>query len=390
MKNERLIIHIDMDAFFAAIEQRDDPTLKGQPVIIGADPKKGKGRGVVSTCSYEARVFGIHSAMPISKAYALCPHGKFVPPSMEKYSKESQLIRIIFDRFTPEVEMVSIDEAFLDITGTSHTFQDPIHLCKALKKMINDERGLTASIGLAPNKLVAKIASEIQKPDGLTHVSKENVRTFLQPLAVERIWGIGKKSLPKFHTFGIFTIGDLQKYSKDDLCALFGTMGNYFWNISRGHDTNRLSIETACKSVSNEHTFEKDVGDDRQILQSISYLCEQVSSRLRKQKLKGRTLTLKIRLTGFKTFTRSITIAKYTNFVEDIYGALYNLYDAFDKKGQKVRLIGVKVSNFSDRSIQHDIFNFDVDSKREKIYDALDKIRDKFGTRSIHHADQII
>jgi nucleotidyltransferase/DNA polymerase involved in DNA repair len=378
-----------MDAFFAAIEQRDNRKLIGKPVIIGADPQKGRGRGVVSTCSYEARVFGIHSAMPISEAYRKCPHGTFIIPDMNKYSHESQLIHNIFQLFTPDVEQVGIDEAYLDITGTHHFFKTPIDACRALKKAIKKDRNLTASIGLAPNKMVAKIASDLNKPDGLLQVRKEDVYTFLGPLKIQKVSGIGKKTVQLLNANKIFTIQDLHKYTQNQLCTMYGSLGSYLWQISQGIGNEKIELSDQCKSISNEYTFETDVNDDLFILKTISLLSEKVSRRLRIQKLKGKTISLKIRLTCFSTYTRSVTLPNSTNYVEDIYSALYNLYTKFDRNAKKVRLVGVKVTNLQETSRQSDLFNFASDIKREKIYSALDKIKDKFGSNSIHHADQL-
>jgi DNA polymerase IV len=386
MHKDRLIVHIDMDAFFASIEQRDNPKLRLTPVIIGADPNQGKGRGVVSTCSYEARVFGIHSAMPISMAYSRCPHGTYISPRMDVYLRESKALDDIFYSFTPDIEKISIDEAFLDITGTAHLHGSAEKLCRNLKTAIYKKSGLTASIGLAPLKYIAKIASDLEKPDGFVMVSPDEILDFLKPLDVKKICGIGKQTLPTLYERGINSIGDLQKWTKDQLTASFGSTGDYLYAVSRGIVVDSFDFNPQVKSISHEHTFSYDTDEEQSIAQTLIELCEKVSFRMRHDLLKAKTITLKIRLTGFKTYTRSITLPNFTNYVEDLYSALYNLYTHFDRSGKKVRLIGVKVSNFADSWLQEDIFDQSSRQKREKMYRAIDQIKSKYGNDSIFHA----
>lgn len=386
MLTDRLIVHIDMDAFFAAIEQRDDPRLRAQPVIIGADHKNGTGRGVVSTCSYEARAYGIHSAMPISKAYRCCPHGIFMRPRMDVYIRESARLNDIFYLFTPDIEKISIDEAFLDITGTAHLHGSAENLCRNLKKTLREKVGLKASIGLAPSKYIAKIASDLQKPDGLVIVRSEEVQDFLRPLAVKKIWGIGPKTVPRLLACGIYTIEDIQRWTRKQLKSSFGSFGDYLYDVSRGTVSDILNHDQTVKSISHEHTFIKDTDDDHEIRNILINLCEKVSFRLRAELLKGKTITLKIRVEGFKTYTRSMTCPNFTNYVEDIYSAIYNLYSHFDRAGKKVRLVGVKISNFSDPKVQDDLFNQASDKRKEQVYKAIDRIKSKYGNDSIFHA----
>lgn len=378
-----------MDAFFAAIEQRDNPLLLGKPVVVGADPKEGKGRGVVSTCSYEARKFGIHSAMPISVAYRQCPQAVFLPVNSEKYSQVSDEIYKIFYKFTPKVEMVSVDEAFLDISGSFHLFGTPRKTAQLLKSRIKEETNLTASVGLAPTKMVAKIASDLDKPDGLVEVTEDKVLDFLWPLDIGKIWGLGKKNKIIFNNLGIKTIGDLAKKDLKKIISILGKNGEYFWILANGIDEREIEIDEEAKSISNEHTFSSDTGDKDVIKTTLVSLCEKVSGRLRQEKLKGKTITLKIRLEGFLTYTRSRTLDRPTNFMDTIYKIIKELLNKFDFKDKKVRLVGVKVSNFIYGPVQAILFNEEKEARREKMHQAIDKIRCKFGQGSIFRAGGI-
>jgi len=371
-----------MDAFFASIEQRDNPSFRGKPVIVGADPQNGKGRGVVSTCSYEARAFGIHSAMPISIAYRKCPHGIFVRPNIKKYTEMSDIIYDILYTFTPDIEMISIDEAFLDISGTYHLFGTPQNVCIKLKSDIFKKTSLTCSVGLGPSKMVAKIASEINKPDGLVVVSKDKVCDFLWPLSIKYISGIGEKTLNKLYLSNIKTIGDISKLNVEEASFYFGSLGEYYLKLSHGIDNNEITVNEQIKSISNEITFEKDTDDISIIESTLTLLSEKVSNRLRQQRLKGLTITLKVRLYNFKTYTRSFTLKNPTNSFEDIHNISSNLF----KFNNKIRLLGVKVSNFKSKNMQTDLFDNNLFIKRDKIDNALDKIHKRYGFDSIHHA----
>jgi nucleotidyltransferase/DNA polymerase involved in DNA repair len=391
MQKERYIVHVDMDAFFASIEQRDNPSLKGKPVVIGADPKQGLGRGVVSTASYEARKFGIHSAMPISIAYNRCPNATFLPPSMHKYVSASKQIHAILDTFTPNIEQVSIDEAFLDITASFHLFGSPLATCKLIKEKIKKETKLTASIGLAPTKMAAKIASDINKPDGIFEVKPESLLNFLWPLPVEKISGLGEKSKITLNRAGINTIGDLAKRGIKELVSVFGKNGEYFWYLAKGIDESEVKQSEEVKSISNEVTFEEDTLDEKLIKRELLSLSESVSDRLRQERFKARTITLKIRVTGFHTYTRAITIAKSTNFVDEIYKTAGRIYFDFVSSNDfnsktKIRLIGIKASNLIDAGIKDSLFDEGRDKKKESIHKAIDKIKEKFGDNIIHRA----
>jgi len=377
----RYIAHVDMDAFFASVEQRDNPSYKGRPVIVGSAPKGGKGRGVVAACSYEARKYGIHSAMPISIAYRKCPDAVFLPPRMDKYAQASDEILEILENFTPDIEPISIDEAFIDITGSYRHFGTPEETCRKIKAGIKKKTGLTASIGLAPNKMTAKIASDIEKPDGLVIVKKDDLLKFLHPIPIGRLWGVGEKTEKALKEMGIYTIGDLAKKKIETLEEFFGKNGVHAWELANGIDPRDVEMSDIVKSISNEHTFEKDTLDENEIYDVLMFLSEKVARRLRKAELKGKTITLKIRLSDFKTFTRAITLPVSTNFVDVIYKKVREKLKEFNLNKKAVRLLGVKVSNFSGSSWTEDLFEDDI--KKEKVHKAWGKILDKFGEGAI-------
>jgi len=382
--NPRTIAHIDMDAFFAAVEQRDNPKLRGKPVVIGADPKGGAGRGVVSTCSYEARKFGIRSAMPISQAYRLCPHAVFLSGNGAKYRKASEEVFAILERFTPDIEPISIDEAFLDITGSYHFHKTPSGTAFRIKQDIKNEVGLTASIGIAPMKFVAKIASDYCKPDGLLEITQEKIFDFLWPLPIEKLWGVGPKSKVILNSMKITTIGDLAKLPQDELYEKFGEHGLHLYNLSHAVDPRGVETDDEIKSVSHEHTFDTDTADREEIESTLLYLSEKVSRRLRKYELKGRTLTIKVRLKGFKTYTRALTLPERTNFADTIYKKSVDLLGEFISQKKQIRLIGVRIANFEDQYVQESLFRDQVAAKNENVHKALDLIKNKFGDRAIH------
>ncbi|MFH1772552.1 MAG: DNA polymerase IV [Candidatus Omnitrophota bacterium] len=378
-----------MDAFFAAIEQRDNPSYRNKPVVVGADPKGGCGRGVVSTCSYEARKFGIHSAMPISSAYRLCPKAVFIPPSMDKYCRVSHEIYTILNDFSPIVEPAGIDEAFLDITGSFHLFDTPLETCELIKSKILKQTKLTCSVGLAPTKMAAKIASDLEKPDGLVIVAKEGLNDFLNPLDIGKLWGLGKRTKAILNTRGIHTVGGLARRNPVELTALLGKNGQHLWQLAQGIDNSPVCNSEEVKSLSNEHTFSEDTRDYNEINGVLISLCEKVSCRLRNEAVKGRTITLKIRLEGFMTYSRAMTLSKATNYADVLYRAVDKLYNNFDKKKRKIRLLGVKVSGLLPSLQRDSIFDKSPDVKREKVHSAVDKIRGKFGDNAIKRAGMI-
>jgi len=383
---KRIILHIDMDAFFAAVEQRDNPELIGKPVIIGADPKQGRGRGVVSTCSYEARKFGVHSAMPISQAFKRCPNGVYLRGRMHVYSDISrQLMDILYD-FTPLVEPISIDEAFLDISGSIRLFGEPPEIASLIKQRLRNDINLTASIGIAPNKFIAKIASDLKKPDGIVIVNNDDVLKFLRPLPISKMWGVGKKSEPHLQKCGIKTIGDLAKLSEKQAADLLGKNSLRFWHLANGRDERDVVTWGGAKSVSQERTFMEDSDNSDELQNTIYYLCNEVSRLMRKSNQKGRTVTLKIRFSDFSTFTRASTSHKFLQHSQDLYDIAIKLFNSFSLTNKKVRLLGVGVSNLNTiHGEQLTIFDQE-ESQSAKLDHVMDLVEKKFGHKAIRKA----
>ena len=383
MTGERVIIHLDMDAFFAAIEQRDRPELRGRPVVVGADPQGGKGRGVASTCSYEAREFGIHSAMPIRQAYRRCPHAAFVPVDGAKYSRESKRIRDILGEFTPVVQMVSIDEGYLDVTGSLRLFGGKRCLAERIQERIEEETELTASLGVAPCKLVAKIASDLEKPRGLVIVEPDEVEAFLAPLEVRRLPGCGPKMREVLSRLGVETIGDLAALSEDDLREEFGEWGKDLHRKARGLDEGPVREGEGPKSIGHEHTFGEDTADRDELHRTLMRLCEKTAWRVRKAKVRGRTVTTKVRFEDFTTLTRQRTLPKPVCEATEIYVAAVENLKAARIGRRKVRLIGVQVSGFDrDAVVQTSLFaeaEEERDERRLRLARAEDVVKERFG-----------
>jgi nucleotidyltransferase/DNA polymerase involved in DNA repair len=386
---ERLVAHVDMDAFFAAVEQRDEPSLQGKPVIIGADPRSGSGRGVVSTCSYEARRFGIKSAMPISQAWQRCPHGVYLKPDMSRYASVSRQIMQIFRDFSPRVEQLSVDEAFIDVSGFERLIGGPQEIGMELKSRVRAETGLSASVGIAPNKSVAKIASDLEKPDGLTIVAAPALPEFLRPLPLRVIWGIGPRVAERLETLKLHTVGDLQDLSLEDMQKLFGSSGDKLYERVRGIDERPVAPSdtvTRRKSISEERTFGTDQDSDEFIETVIFKLCDDISRSMRKENIYGRTLTVKIRLQGFRTHTRSKTVTEAVRSTADLSRLARSLYRDFERGRTPVRLVGVGVSQLTDeQGLQLDMFSRNSD-KDEDADAAVDRIISRFGREAVSRA----
>jgi DNA polymerase-4 len=333
-----------MDAFYAAVEQRDRPELRGKPVIVGADPKGGAGRGVVSTASYEARRFGVGSAMPISQAYKLCPRGIYVPVDMPKYVAISRQVMAILRRFTDCVEPISIDEAFLDTTGSRRAFGDGEVVARALKDAVRKETLLTASVGVAPSKLVAKIASDLRKPDGLVVVAPGGEAAFLAPLPVRRLWGVGPKMEERLLKAGVRTIGDLAALPPAALERRLGTHGHDLLQLARGLDDRPVVADPdEAKSIGQEHTYDVDTSDRGVLRRTLLALADGVARRLREHGLRARTVTLKYRDETFRTVTRAETADSATDSGDVLFGTLSRLFDGVHGS-RRVRLLGVYAS----------------------------------------------
>ena len=313
-----MIIHCDMDAFYASVEERERPELVGKPVIVGGTPEK---RGVVSAANYVARQYGVHSAMPAVTARRLCLHGIYLPPRIDYYAEVSRQIRDVFERFTPLVEPLSLDEAFLDVTGSEGLFGPAVEIGRKIKQAIRQELRLVASVGVAPNKFLAKIASDLKKPDALVVVEPDKVQEFLDPLPVERLWGVGKQSSKVFQRLGIRTIGQLRQWPLDVLQARFGTSGEHLWNLAHGLDDRAVVPEREAKSISHETTFERDIADMDVLRAWLVDLTEQVGCRLRRHGLRGQTVQLKVRFADFSLITRSCTLPEPTNITRDLWRA---------------------------------------------------------------------
>jgi DNA polymerase-4 len=372
---KRTILHIDMDAFYAAIEQLDNPTLKGKPVIVG-----GGMRGVVSTASYEARVFGVHSAMPMFQARRLCPHGIFLPVRMKVYQDVSARIMAYLNATSPIVEQVSIDEAYLDLTGTERLLGDPVFLAKRIKEWILNETGLTCSIGIAPNKFLAKIASDWKKPDGLTVIDEDQIERFLADLPVGKLPGVGQSALRLLQDLGINRVGQLSGLPERILARKFGKFGCRLAELSRGVDSSEVVPHSEPKSISSEDTLEEDTEDLTVLKNHIMAQAEAVGKRLRRSGLQARTITLKLKYSDFRLITRSRTIERSTDSTRVIADTASELLER-EKRVLKVRLIGVGVSHF-ERSVQQlPLFERSTheDQKQTRLDRAIDAVSERFG-----------
>ena len=383
-----------MDAFFASIEQRDNPEYRGKPVVVGADPKGGRGRGVVSTCSYEARKHGIHSAQPISQAFRRCPQAVFLPVRMEAYEEASREIRDILEEFTPDIEPVSIDEAFLDVTTSLHLFGGKRRLAESIQSSIERQTSLTASLGVAPSKMVAKIASDMKKPRGIVIVEAAEVEAFLRPLPVERLWGVGEKTRAALEGLGARTIGDLADLDRGELVRRFGKHGAHVWDLSHGYDRRAVVASEAVKSVGNEHTFERDTSDAQQVAATLMRLCESVAHRLRQGGRQGRIVTAKVRFEDFTTVTRAQTLDRLLDSAPDIYRVAAGSLERVEMEGRKVRLIGVNVSGLEEGGPrQSSLFDVahgrEMAEKQRQLGQAIDHIKERFGQDALRQGTSL-
>lgn len=340
MSELRKIVHIDMDAFFASVEQRDNPELKGMPIIVGGRPEK---RGVVAACSYEARKFGVHSAMPSSRAVKLCPEAVFVVPRFEAYRDASQQIHEIFHSYTDLVEPLSLDEAYLDVTEVADQFGSATELAKDVKQTIKKQVNLTASAGVSYNKFLAKVASDMDKPNGLFVIPPQKADRFLKSLNIGKFYGVGKVTEKKMNKLGIFTGADLRKFSRQQLATKFGRSGDYYYNIVRGIDDRKVTTHRIRKSIGCETTFEQNLTDKREIWQILQKLTERVAVSLTKKEMVARTVCLKVRYSDFSLITRSKTVLSPVSKAQDIIEVLPELLRKTKVGERPIRLIGVTV-----------------------------------------------
>jgi DNA polymerase IV len=380
--SNRTILHADLDAFFAAVEQRDNPALRGKPVIVGGGGPTD--RGVVSTASYEARVFGVRSAMPLRTAAALCPQGIFVPVNGHKYAEASKQVMAIFRRFSPLVEPLSIDEAFLDLTGTEQLLGSGEVAARALKNAVHDETELTVSVGVAANRLVAKIASDLQKPDGLVVVPRGEEAVFLAPLKIERLWGVGASTRRQLAEFGVATVGDLAALPEDLLERRFGRHGRDLALRARGIGETVVGGHEAAKSVSQEHTYDVDTSDWQVLEQTLLALSEGVAGRLRATNVVTSTVSVKIRNSTFDTITRQRTLPEPTDMGDVIWRVAVELTRR-EVRGQRIRLLGVAASSLGEQR-QMALFEEKTDDRRRRATEAADAVRKKFGSKAIRRA----
>ena len=379
-----------MDAFYASIEQLDHPEYKGRPVIVGADPKTGKGRGVVAACSYEARKFGIRSALPISRAWKLCPQGVYVRPRMNRYVEVSQQVMDVFRRYTDLVEPLSIDEAFLDITGSVALLGPADEIARSIKKAIREATGMTASVGLAPNKFLAKIASDLKKPDGLVVLREDDVDQFLRDLPISRLWGVGPKTEARLHEMGFRTIGQLASASRESLVRTLGSLGEHLYQLSHGKDDRQVVPDWERKSVGTETTFDEDTDDRDLLLRTILELSDHVAERLRKDEYRARKVTLKLRYSNFSTHTKQHSLDRLIQAGDEIAAVARQLFSQFPLN-RKIRLIGVSAGDLHrGREDPEQLTLFATSNPKEKLGHAVDAIKEKFGIDSLRRGSQLL
>jgi len=373
---------LDMDAFYPSVEVLDNPALKGKPVIVGGSRE----RGVVSSASYEARKFGVHSAQPMATAMRLCPHGIFLPVRMARYKEVSEQVFEIFYRFTPLVEPLSIDEAFLDVTGSTRLFGRPGDIAKKIKKTVLEETGLTVSAGVASSKFVAKIASDMDKPDGLTIVSPDRVREFLNPLPIKKMWGVGKVMQQALMRLNVRTFRDLSQVPLKVLEKEFGKRGLMLHQLSMGIDDREVIPDHEMKSIGHEETFSQDILDMNTAKKKLLYLANKVAYRMRKKEAAGKTVTLKVKYSDFRQVTRSKTLPKSTDDGFEIYSTVCRLLEKTAVGKRPVRLLGISLSQLSFLGAEHQLTLFDQDAdslKRKNLNIALDSLYEKYGEENI-------
>lgn len=376
-----------MDAFYASVEIRDNPDLRGKPVVVGGS---SQGRGVVAAASYEARKYGVYSAMSSKIALQKCPQLIFVKGRMQHYAAISRQIRDVFFSFTSLVEPLSLDEAFLDVSGCERLFGDGLTIATEIKRQIFERTRLVASAGVAPNKYLAKIASDYDKPDGLTFVDPQNVQAFLDPLPISRVWGIGPATHRKFDRLGVANVAQLRQLSKTTLTDNFGVSGDHFYRLSRGVDDRPVVPDRSAKSISHEKTFPRDIFDAEVLKAWLLELTDQVGRRLRRHKTFGSTIKLKFRYDDFETLNRSKSIES-TNTTQIMFDTAAELLDAINRPSTRgVRLIGVGVSNLSQASVrQLSLFDEPENAKQAQVDSLADAIRDKFGASKLHRGTNL-
>ena len=383
----RTILHVDLDAFYAAVEQRDDPKLRGKPVLVGGSAR----RGVVASCSYEARKFGVHSAMPMAEALRRCPKAIVVRHRMERYADASRTFFAILGDFSPEVEGLSLDEAFLDVTGSERLLGDGATIGRAIKQRVRDELALVASVGVAPIKLAAKIASDIDKPDGLRVVAPDGLLAFLHPLPVTRLWGVGETTRESLAALGLATIGDVARYPEAALVArLGGTLGPHLAALARGDDTRAVVAEHDPVSIGHQETFDDDLDDKGELAVILLSQADRVAARLRAAELRARVVVLIIKYDDFRQITRRTTLAQPTSDGGVLARTAIELLGKVTvepRRGARVRLCGVAASQLEPRDAPRQLgFDEEARARGERLGDAIDKLAEKFGKGTIRRA----
>ena len=371
-----------MDAFYPSVEVLDNPELKGKPVIVGGSRE----RGVVSSASYEARKYGVHSAQPMVTAMRLCPNGIVLPVRMSRYKAVSEQVFEIFYLFTPLVEPLSIDEAFLDVTGSTRLLGSAIEIAEKIKQIVVVKTGLTISAGVAPSKFVAKIASDMEKPDGLTVVPANKIREFLDPLPIKKMWGVGKVTQEALSRLSIHTFKDLRQVSVEVLEKKFGRHGIHMHQLSMGIDERDVVTLHDVKSIGHEDTYSKDILDLKLAKRELLSLANRVARRMRRKGLEGKTITLKVKYNDFVQITRSVTRHQYTNDSADIYSNICSLLEKTAVGKKPVRLLGISLSNLADIGFERQLSLFNQNGsneKRKELNKALDSIVEKFGGKGI-------
>jgi DNA polymerase-4 len=381
MADPLTILHVDMDAFYASVEQRDRPELRGKQVIVGGT----QGRGVVCAASYEVRPFGVHSAMPMAQARRLCPHAVVLPVRMSHYAAISRQIRAIFDAFTPMVEPLSLDEAFLDVHGCEGLFGHAPDIARKIKARIKTEVGLNASVGVASNKFLAKLAGDISKPDGLLVLPTDKISEFLAPLPVSRLWGVGAKGERRLHALGLRTIGHLAAWSAQSLVDHFGAMGQHLWQLAHGQDGREVVPDRDSKSISTETTFAHDIGDRAALRVWLLDLVDHLAGRVRQAGMHARTVELKIRSSDFRTWSRSQSLSQPTNLTEVFWKAAVHIFErSLTPEVLPLRLLGVGAANLiREPVIQGDLFEGGQREKQHSLDQTIDAIRGQFGDGAI-------